>query len=1086
MMRNIEYTEDALIEQPAIDLFQSLEWEHVNAFHEFDSAASTLGRADMGEVVLLNRLRESLIRFNPGIPADVLEKAIEELTLDRSAMTMVQANRQVYELIKNGVTVTFNDPLTGKERSERVKVIDWNNPKNNDFLLVSQFWIMGEMYKRRADLIGFVNGLPLVFIELKTSHVSLKHAYDDNLRDYKETIPHLFWYNAFIILSNGSKSRIGSITAEWEHFAEWKKINDEGEEGIISLETMIRGTCDPARLLDIVENFVLFKEVRGTIKLVAMNHQYLGVNNVIARLMKIKGIEDRLPDFVPEVKADGSSRLARRELVMRENEAEYRKADEPLTRGRLGVYWHTQGSGKSVSMIFFAQKVLRKLPGNWSFVIVTDRDELDSQIYKEFASAGVVTEDEVQAESSAHLRQLLREDHRYIFTLIHKFRTEKGTIHPKISDRDDIIVITDEAHRSQYDTLAGNMRAALKNAMFIAFTGTPLIVGEEEKTRDTFGDYVSIYNFQQSIDDGATVPLYYENRIPELQLINENLNDDIYKAIEDAELDEAQEEKLEKALGKQYHILTRDDRLEAVAKDLVLHFMGRGFKGKAMVISIDKATTLRLYDKVQAQWKVYLDGLKVQLAGADEADKPKIQAAIDYMSQTDMAVVVSQGQNEISDMRKKGLNIAPHRRRMVNEDLETKFKDPDDPFRIVFVCAMWITGFDVPHCSTIYLDKPLRNHTLMQTIARANRVFPEKNNGLIVDYVGVFRSLQKALAIYGVVSTDGGGELPVKDKQALVAMLVESINETKAYCAERRVSIDAIKAANGFARIKLIDDAYERIVTNDENRDDYLRHAGHVTKIFKAILPDPEANHLVPDCVAIDVIAKKIRSEMPQPDISAIMGTIEGILDSSITAEGFRIEADPNEETAKSRYLDLSKIDFEKLAQMFKQGKKRLVIERLRRMIECKLQFMIQMNRMRKNYEDEFNKLIEEYNAGSRNVQETYDALRKYMDKLTEEECRHIREQLSEEELTIFDLLTKPEMDLTDSEQKQVKQVARDLLEKLKQEKFSLDWRKRQDSRAAVLVAIQDTLERLPTVFTKAMYDRKCDTVFQHVCESNF
>ena len=529
--------------------------------------------------------------------------------------------------------------------------------------------------------MGFINGLPLVLIELKASHKRLEDAYKDNLRTYKKDIPQLFWYNAFIILSNGSKSRIGSITSDWEHFSEWKKINSEGEHGVVSVETMIRGTCDPSRLLDLVENFTLFSELKsGLIKIVAMNHQYLGVNNAIEAVQNSR-----------------------------------------TNAGKLGVFWHTQGSGKSYSMVFFAQKILRKLPGNWTFVVLTDRDDLDIQIYKNFAGVGAVTEPEeqVRAESGSHLKQLLFEDHRYVFTLIQKFRTDKGQTYPMLSERNDVIVMTDEAHRSQYDIFALNLRNALPKAAFIGFTGTPLMAGEE-KTKEVFGDYVSIYNFKQSMDDRATVPLYYENRIPELQLTNEHLNEDMEQVLEEAMLDESQERKLEREFAREYHLITRDDRLDKIAQDLVSHFMGRGFAGKAMVVSIDKATAVRMYDKVQKYWQLYLANLELRLTQTTDEEREALEKSISYMRETDMAVVVSPSQNEGEGFQKQGLDITKHRRRMVKEDLDTKFKDPKDPFRIVFVCAMWMTGFDVPSCSTIYLDKPMRNHTLMQTIARAN------------------------------------------------------------------------------------------------------------------------------------------------------------------------------------------------------------------------------------------------------------------------------------------------------------------------------------------------------------------------------
>ena len=732
-----DYSEDSLVEQPSIALFAQMGWETINGRYEFDQAGSSpLGREAKSEVVLTARLRPVLERLNPDLPTEALGQAIEELTRDRRAMAPAQANREIYLLLKNGVPVKFR-ALDGEgETVESVRLIDWTTPASNDFLLVNQFWITGEMQTRRADLVGFVNGIPLVFIELKAIHVRLETAYTGNLRDYKNSVPQLFWYNALVILSNGSYSRVGSMTASWEHFVEWKKINDEGEEGVISLETMIRGICDATRLLDLVENFTLFMEAQGgLIKLLGKNHQYLGVNNAI----------------------EAFSDINRRE-------------------GKLGVFWHTQGSGKSVSMICFAQKILRRIDGNWAFVIITDRQELDHQIYKNFAAAGVVTEQGAQATSSHHLRQLLTEDHRYVFTLIHKFRTEKGEEHPVLSERSDIIVITDEAHRSQYDTLALNMRTALPNASFIAFTGTPLIVGEE-KTREIFGDYVSVYDFRQSVEDGSTVPLYYENRIPELQLTNENLNEDMERLLEDAELDEAQEKKLEREFARQYHLITREGRLETIAEDLVRHFIGRGFPGKAMVISIDKATAVRMYDKVQTHWQAQMSHLMDEMAEVSKEKRLALQERFQFMESTDMAVVVSSSQNEIEEMEAKSLDIEPHRRRMVSEDLESKFKDPDDPFRIVFLCAMWLTGFDAPSCSTIYLDKPMRNHTLMQTIARANRVFREKVNGLIVDYVGVFRDLEKALAIYGESGNPGSGDSPVKDKAALIALLQQSMAE---------------------------------------------------------------------------------------------------------------------------------------------------------------------------------------------------------------------------------------------------------------------------------------------------------------------
>jgi type I restriction enzyme, R subunit len=587
-------TEDQLVEQPAIELFKELGCEHVNAFQETLGPGGTLGRDNKSEVFLVGRLRSALERLNPGTPADAIDQGVVEITRARGAMQYARANRETHTLLRDRVEVQVRQP-DGTGLPEKLTVLDWENPENNDFLLVSQLWVHSDLYHRRTDLLGFVNGIPLVFIELKASHRSLKHAYDDNLMDYRDAIPHLFLPNGFIVLSNGAESKVGTITSDWEFFSEWKKINSEGEEGDVSLETVIRGMCARDRLLDLMENFVAFQErPGGLIKLLARNHQYLGVNNAMARLAEVQGSTFNVQRSTLDWQGSSS-----------------RESGE---RAKLGVFWHTQGSGKTISMLFFCQKVLRKLPGDWSFVIVTDREALDDQAYREFSDAGVITEERMQATSSDHLRMLLSEDHRYVFTLIQKFRAEPGQVHPVVSERSDVIVITDEAHRTQYDVLALNMRNALPNAGFLGFTGTPLIVGEE-RTREVFGDYVSVYNFADSARDHSTVPLYYENRIPQLQIDNPTFDDDLMAIVEEAELDEEQERKLARLLGQQYQLIARDDRLETVAKDMVDHFLGRGFPGKAMVISIDKLTALRTYEKFRRHWQERLERNEAKVTG---------------------------------------------------------------------------------------------------------------------------------------------------------------------------------------------------------------------------------------------------------------------------------------------------------------------------------------------------------------------------------------------------------------------------------------------------------------------------------------
>jgi len=1036
-----DYSESSLIELPAIELFQSLGYKYQNCFHEKFGEDETLGRETPSDVVLVPRLKSALFRLNPDLSEEAIKLAIEELTRDRSSLNPVIANKEIYQLTRDGVKVAVKQ-ADGNEKIETVKVIDFDNPENNDFFLTSQFWITGEMYKRRADLIAFVNGLPLVFIELKAAHKRLINAYYNNLTDYKNTIPQLFWYNAFIILSNGSESKIGTITSDWEHFSEWKKINNEGEEGIISLDTTIKGVCEKQRFLDIFENFILFQEPKTNI--IAKNHQYLGVNSAIK---SFKSIKDK--------------------------------------QGKLGVFWHTQGSGKSFSMIFFSQKILRKFKGNYTFVIVTDRKELDEQIYKNFLSVGAVTEKEVHAKNCQHLKQLLRENHRNIFTLIHKFQTETGKPYPVLSKRSDIIVITDEAHRTQYDTLAENMRTALPNAAFIAFTGTPLIVSEE-LTRKTFGDYVSIYNFKQSVDDGATVPLYYENRIPELQLKNEDLNEDMEQIIEEAMLDEEQEKKLEWEFARQYHLITRDARLDKIAEDIVGHFMSRGYQGKAMVVSIDKPTAVKMYDKVQRYWKEYIENLKENLGHVkDDKEIEEIEYRIKFMEETEMAVVISGEQNEEQRFKNLGLDIIKHRKRMNKEDLATEFKDSDNPFRIVFVCAMWMTGFDVPCLSTIYLDKPMRNHALMQTIARANRVFGDKTNGLIVDYIGVFRNLQKALAIYG--SATGGsikeGESPVKPKEELLKELKNAILETNSFFKGKDIDLEKIIKAKGFRKIKLLDDVVDAILVNEASKRKYFILASNVNRLFKAILPDPEAGKFSEQSRLVKVISDKIRSLSPEVDISAVLGKVKNLLDDSIEIEDYKIKY-PAELYGVHR-IDLSQIDFKALKKKFIEGKKHIEAEKLKNLIKKKLTKMVNLNHSRLNFLQRFQELIDEYNSGAINVEIFFDKLLVFAKKLNEEEKRSISENLTEEELAVFDLLRKP--DLTRKEKMQAKLAAKKLLEVLKREKLVLDWRKRQQTRADVLLAIRNILdETLPRSYTPKIYQQKCDLVYQHIYDAYY
>jgi type I restriction enzyme R subunit len=701
-----EYSEDNLIENATQDVLEELGWQVITAWtKETYGVDGLLGRENKSEVILTRYLLDALQKLNPGLPTLAYQQAIELIAQKSADKTLVHINKEKYQLFKDGVPVSFTNTDNQLEK-KRLKVFDFDNADQNSFLAVRQLEVVGELYNRRPDVIGFVNGIPLLVIELKAHHQNIQNAFTENITDYKDTIPYLFYYNAFIILSNGTDAKVGTLTSKYKYYLDWKRINEE-DEGIVKMETMFKGTCAKQNMIDIFENFLLFDDSGGDIvKIMAKNHQFIGVNKVINQAKHIDELQ-----------------------------------------GKLGVFWHTQGSGKSYSMVFVSQKIHRKFGGAYTFLIVVDRSELERQLYDTYTGVGAVTSKNVVASSRDNLRELLKENHRYVFSLIHKFSIDPKveSEYPLITDRKNIIVISDEAHRTQSGTFARNMRFhGIPNASYLGFTGTPIIKDEEELTKNIFGEYVSVYDFKRAIVDGATLPLRYLNRGEKLNLVNPELDEQMIAALENEDIEDDQKRKLTYLFQKNYPILTAEKRLNDIAKDLVWHFNERGYQGKAMLVALDKPTAVRMYDLIQKYWKEYIAELKFKINKAIEIEEEQeLKRKLQKIEQTEVCVIVSNEQNEVEKFGKMGLDIATHRKKMVERDLEKDFKDENNPFRLAIVCAMWITGFDAPCISTVYLDKPIKGHTLMQTIARANRVYDdEKENGLIVDYGNVYKQLE--------------------------------------------------------------------------------------------------------------------------------------------------------------------------------------------------------------------------------------------------------------------------------------------------------------------------------------------------------
>ncbi len=1049
-------TEDMLVQQTTADyLHDKLDWDVVYAYNEETFGLyGTLGRKNDSEVVLTRYLKAALVKFNLDLPQQAYQDAVRQIVEYPATQSVLQINQDKYGLLKDGVLVQFRDEK-GDLIKKRLKVFDFDNPENNHFFAVRELWIKGTLYRRRADIMGYVNGIPLLFIELKNVHKDIRAAYEKNLSDYKDTVPHLFHHNAIIVLANGVDAKIGSLSSIYKHFHEWKRL-DEAEPGVVDMETLLKGICDKRNFLDIFENFILFDDSTGKLmKILAQNQQFLGVNRAI-------------------------------------NSVRERKERQ----GKLGVFWHTQGAGKSYSIAFFTRKIHRKLGGNFTFLVCTDRDDLDNQIYKTFAGCRLVDNDKdpCRAENGENLQQMLGEHKAYIFTLIQKFNKKIDSDNP-YSRRDDIIVITDEAHRTQYGLLARNMREALPDASFIGFTGTPLFK-DDEITRRIFGDYISTYDFQRAVEDGATVPLYYDARGEKLGISTGDINERIAEKLEQIEIDDIDvSQRLERELKREYHLITAEKRLDQIARDFVEHYSTQWENGKAMLICIDKITCVRMYNLIQRYWQERIEEFEKALSTAqDEQDEIYRRHQIDWMKETRKAVVISEEQGEVDKFRKWDLDITPHRK-LIKEGFETEdgkrididlaFKKEDHAFRIAIVCAMWLTGFDVPSLSTLYLDKPLKAHTLMQAIARANRVNEGKNNGLIVDYCGILKNLRKALATFaGHKGGDGTqpqpGVDPAKPDVKLLEELNEAIEMVHYFLKIRDFRLDEINEKTGFDRNKAIDDAKEAINENDETRKRFEIMAREVFVKFKACTAIKGSNDYRESYDAINIIYKSLQKDRDKADITDIIRELHAVVDKAINIP-------ENKNRDADKLYDISKIDFERLREEFEHSsKKNTTVQNLKDAIEKRLDKMIQQNPLRTDFQEHYEKIVAEYNSEKDRItiEKTFEELMRFVKGLDHETQRAMREGLDEENLVLFDLLVKPGLSKKDIER--IKKVAKDLLEHLKADKLIIDnWREKEATRDSIKIEIHNCLYNdatgLPESYTEDEISQKTEVVFAHI-----
>ncbi len=1033
-----DYSENILVQGSAGDLLRDeLGWQVEFAYNkEILGKDGTFGRRDYREILLTRYFQAALKKLNPWITQTQITEAQKTLESYLSTASLMQINEEKYFLIRDGIPVTVKKP-GGRTETLTAMVLDFRHPEENHFLAIKELKIHGDLYRRRTDIVGFVNGIPLLFVELKKTTVDVQNAYTDNYNDYLDTIPRLFYYNAFLMLSNGVEAKVGTLGSKYEFFHEWKRLK-ESDTGSVALETMLRGICNKRTFLDLFENFILFDHSNGrTAKILARNHQYLGVNEAV-------------------------------------NSYEARK----LRDGKLGVFWHTQGSGKSYSMAFLAQKIRRKFEGSPTIVILTDRDELNKQISDTFENCGLLGGTKASqfiAASGTDLVEKLHKNPSFIFTLIQKFnRPDEEPIYPD----HDILIMSDEAHRSQYGIFAENMVRLLPTASRIGFTGTPLL-SNDNITERTFGGYLSVYDFQRAVEDGATVPLYYENRADKIaQLEKPQITQEILDAIEAADLDPSQEEKLEREFAKEIHVLMAEPRLRSIAKDFVSHYSDLWTSGKAMFVCLNKVTCVRMYNFVQEYWQEEIKALQSKLKTATQQEAQELGRKLQWLRETEMAVVISQDQNEIQTFQKWGLDIKPHRSKMEKRELDKEFKDGNSNFRVVFVCAMWLTGFDVKTLSCLYLDKPLKAHTLMQTIARANRVAEGKSNGLIVDYIGIVKALRKALADY-TANQNSTGIDPTIDKKVLIARIHEVIGAANDFLAAHEFVLQELVEASGFVKMSLLQTAANAMCETLEIKKEFQTYAAELSSLMKYVDRDDIDQNVCAYKDAVIAIYNELQKKRKHADNVELMVQINGIINEYI-----QIEHQGNALSPSHRF-DISQIDFDLLRREFARMKrKNLILKDLGELVHTRLDEMLFSNPARMDYYIRYQQIINDYNAEQdrATIEKTFMDLMDLANSMDSEQQRYVREGFSnDEELSLYDMLFQDNLSKPDI--KRIKEVAINLLAKIKAKISELDhWTDKQETKAAVDNLIRDVLwEGLPESYDEIKISEYRRKIYEYV-----
>jgi type I restriction enzyme R subunit len=1005
-------------------------------------------RDSFSDVVLKGRLREAIHRLNPAIPAEAREEALRKV-LRHETTSLIGNNRAFHHHLRDGVPVEYKRS-DGSIAGDRVRLVDFADPAANDWLAVNQFTVIEGQHNRRPDVILFLNGLPLAVIELKNAadeEATIWSAFSQ-LQTYKAEIPSLMNYNDILVVSDGLQARIGSLTANQEWFKVWRTIDGDGDapKSALELEVLIRGVFDRKRFLGLLEHFVTYEENpdNGSVhKIIAGYHQFHAVNAAVEETIRASGMGDE--NRAKE--GDGAYWSGRME------------EGAPGDR-RAGVVWHTQGSGKSFSMLFYAGRMARHLTmQNPTLVVLTDRNDLDDQLFGQFQRCHeTLGQMPIQAESREHLRELLnRASGGVIFTTIHKFATEKDSAKKALSERRNIVVIADEAHRSQYDLIDGfarDMRDAVPHASFIGFTGTP-IEKADANTRAIFGNYISVYDIQRAVADKATVPIYYESRIAKLGLNASELPklDKEFEEITEGE-EEGSREKLKTKWAALEALVGDPKRIALIAKDLVEHFEKRleAMDGKAMVVCMSRRICVDLHEailKLRPDWASTKD---------DDPEAEKGKACVVKVVMTGSASDGPEWQQHIRNKEK--------RRKLAN-----RFKDSKDRFRIVIVRDMWLTGFDAPCLHTMYADKPMRGHGLMQAIARVNRVFRDKPGGLIVDYLGIADQLKQALATY---TESGGKGHPTYDEKQAIAILLEKHQ----IASDMLHGYNWTKWATGTAteKLQLLPGAQEYILQQDDGKKRFVQVVTELSRAFALSAASDEATAIRDDVAFFQTVQAALNKQESKSgkNPEQLDAAVRQLVSKAITTEGQVIDVFT---AAGLPRPDIGILSDKFLAEVRGLKHKNVAAELLEKLLKDEIKVRSKRNFVQaKQFSDKLKQTLNGYHNRAISTMEVIEELIKLAKELDSATKRGIDLGLTDDEVAFYDALAANESAVRALGNDQLKVIAAELITQVRKS-ATIDWTLRESARAKIRVIVKRILNKYG--YPPDLQDQAVQTVLQ-------